>query len=230
VQAVDVTSSPSGESEKTAVKPRTETELLELVRASPARVMWMSGAEPLQHPEIGTIARRITESERYLFLETDGALLRRGIFAFRPVAKLFLAVQLHGLEKSHDARACRPGAFGLAMEGIRAAQLSGFHVCAYTEVDGEAKLDELRQLRDELVKMDVDGQIISVAGQVRADSASGRVLREARKIIGHRGWNAFSEKLEESREGLAGMAAPFERTAPSIPIETESIEEGVGAP
>jgi molybdenum cofactor biosynthesis enzyme MoaA len=230
VSALDVADAPSGDPEKTIVKTRSEVELLEVVRASAAPVVWMGGAEPLLHPEIGLIARRITDTERYVFLETEGIGLRRGIFAFRPVPKLFLAVQLHGLEKSHDARAGRPGVFGLAMEGIRAARLSGFHVCAHTVVDGKTDLEELRELRERLVGMDVDGQIISAAPLAREDAAPERVVCAARKIIGHRGWSAFSLILGELPESLAIRASRLAEGIRRESMETVSVEEGVGAP
>jgi molybdenum cofactor biosynthesis enzyme MoaA len=230
LSAVDAASSPGGDPQKTIVKTKSELELLDAVRASAAPVAWIGGAEPLLHSEIGHITRQITDNERYVFVQTDGTQLRRGIFAFRPVPRLFFSVQINGLEKSHDARAGRVGVFGLAMEGIRAAQLSGFHVCAHTEVDGETDLDELRELRERLVKMDVDGQIVSMATNARDDAASEKVLREARKIIGHRGWSAFAEMLEESRENAADVTTRAELTAPRESVDAESIEESVGAP
>src|SRR2546430_15359761 len=60
-----------------------------LVCNAPAPVVWIGGSEPLLHPEMGQLTRCIAAIGRDVFLETDGALLRRRIHEFRPVSRCF---------------------------------------------------------------------------------------------------------------------------------------------
>src|SRR5713226_44033 len=82
-------------------------------------VVWIRGSEPLYHPGIAHLVRAITQNGHFVFLETDGALLRRRIHEFQPVSRLFLTVRL-------DPVRLEAGPPPLAVEGIRAARLSGF--------------------------------------------------------------------------------------------------------
>jgi len=134
---------------------------LDAVRRSSAPVVWIGGAEPLLHPEIGRLARRIVDTNRHVFVQTNGALLRRRLHEFRPVSRLFLTVQFEGFEQRHDRRAGREGAFRDAVEGIRAAKLSGFLVCAQTVLHADMELSEFDQLRVYLEARDVDGFVVT---------------------------------------------------------------------
>ena len=177
------------------------TELLARVRSSAAPVVWIGGPEPLLHPEMGQLTRCIAGHGQHVFLETDGALLRRRIHEFRPVSRLFLTVRLNGLEPSHDLRAGRADAFRLALEGIRAAQLSGFLTCVHARIDGETKLGEIAELLRFAGTLDVDGFVISQAAEsLNAANLDGKALKqktvEARKLIGNRWWELFSQLVE----------------------------------
>ena len=210
---------------------KTGTELLAGVRASGAPVVWIGGAEPLQHPEMGQLARCIAGHGQHVFLETDGVLLRRRIHEFRPVSRLFLTVQLNGLEQSHDFRVRRAGAFQLALEGIRAAKLSGFLICVHARIDAESKLEEIAALIQFARALDVDGFVISqTAGAPNVANRDGDALSqktaEARKLIGSRWWEFFSRLVEKTldRECQAVEHAP---ATSSIEQEADSTEEGV---
>src|SRR5256884_8264020 len=74
--------------------PKTGTELLARVRNAPAPVVWIGGSEPLLHPEMGQLTRCIAAIGRDVFLETDGALLRRRIHRIRPAPPVVLTIQL----------------------------------------------------------------------------------------------------------------------------------------
>lgn len=207
------------------------TELLAGVRESSAPVVWIGGPEPLQHPEMGQLTRCIAGHGQHVFLETDGVLLRRRIHEFRPVSRLFLTLRLHGLERSHDLRAERPGAFQLAVEGIRAAKLSGFQICVHTRIDAESKLAEIAELIELSRTLDVDGFVISQAADAlnaanRDPGALNRKAAEARKLIGSRWWEFFSRLVEESldREPRTAQLAPAMR---SVEQEADANEEGV---
>jgi hypothetical protein len=182
--------------------PLASSDCLAAVRVSPAPVVWLGGSEPLLHPEIGRLARRIVDSGRHVFVTTDGMLLRRRIHEFRPVSRLFLTVQFQGGEKLHDARVGRVGAFRDALDGIRTAKLSGFLVCAQIPVYPDTGNAELREI---LVKRDVDGFIVypglhseTVEQGGNPNLALRTKLSEAWARIPGRRWRWFSQLLHES--------------------------------
>jgi Radical SAM superfamily len=197
---------------------------LDAVRRSSAPVVWIGGAEPLLHPEIGGLARRIVDANRHVFVQTSGALLRRRIHEFRPVSRLFLTVRFEGFEQRHDCRARREGAFRDAVEGIRAAKLSGFLVCAQVALHEDTKLSEFNQLRVYLEARDIDGFAVTpangfskaIAGH-KENQALQSKLRAARDQIRSRRWRVFSRLLESSLP-----AAP-------ATVGTDDVLESLGA-
>jgi hypothetical protein len=208
---------------------------LDAVRRSSAPIVWIGGIEPLLHPEIGRLARRIVDTSRHVFVQTDGALLRRRIHEFRPVSRLFLTVRFEGFEHLHDRRSGREGAFRSAVEGIRTAKLSGFLVCAQMIVRADTTLAELEQLRGVLEARDVDGFIVTPAnGFSKAVSGENesrvlqRKLRAARDQIRSRRWRLFSRLLDSSLPGAKAIAQsddpPGRAGAAAADAREESVE------
>ena len=219
------------DSGKLLFKSKPGTELLDCVRRSSAPVVWIGGAEPLLHPEMGQLTRCIAGIGRHVFVETDGALLRRRIHEFRPVSRLFLVFKLHGLETAHDLRARLPGAFQAAMEGLRVARLSGFLTCVHARIDEETKLSDVAELIRYAKTLDVDGVVISPAGNANSASRSGEALRrktaEARKLIGNRWWEFFSQLVGPVLGGDVETVRSAENNGAGIEAEADTNEEGV---
>jgi MoaA/NifB/PqqE/SkfB family radical SAM enzyme len=189
-----------------SASPAAGTELLDRVRTSATPIVWIGVAEPLKHPEIGQLTRCITGIGRHVFLETDGALLRRRIHEFRPVSRLFLTLQLHGLERPHDLRAGRAGAFQAVLEGWRVARLSGFSVCVRVRIHAETELSEIAELIQFARSQDVDGIVVSPASdglnsKNRGDAVLPLKTAEARKLIGSKWWESFSRLVEPAVSG-----------------------------
>ena len=189
---IDAESDPSA-----AVMEIPET----IVSQTAAPVFWVGGDEPLQHPVIGRIAGALNKAGRNVFLHTDGLLLRKRIHEFRPDPRLFLTVELAGREESHDRAVSQPGAFARVIEGVRAAKLSGFHVCAHVTVNLQTDVCETGELFEYLDNYDVDGVIVSSGGEI-VESASRIDLRdqlqEIRALIRCSRWEYFSSLLEAS--------------------------------
>jgi molybdenum cofactor biosynthesis enzyme MoaA len=212
---------------------KTGTELLARVRKSLAPVVWIGGPEPLLHPEMGQLARCIAGHGQHVFLETDGTLLRRRIHEFRPVSRLFLTVQLNGLERSHNLRAGGGDAFQLAVEGIRAAQLSGFLICVHARIDTESNLQEVAELVRFAGSHDVDGIVISHAAQlINSADCDREALKqktvEARKLIRNRWWESFSRLVETALNHEHGEAqSVVTAAARNVAQEANASEESV---
>jgi hypothetical protein len=180
---------------------KSDSELLALLRASAAPIVWIGGSEPFLQPAIGNLARRIVDSGHTVFVETDGVMLRRRIHEFRPISRLFVTVKFHGPEQVHDLRSGRSGVFRSAVEGIRTAKLSGFLICAHALIDEETRLEDIGQLKGYLAALDADGFLVSAAPDaVNAANRGSDSLREkvseARKLIGNPGWEHLSRLLE----------------------------------
>jgi hypothetical protein len=178
-------------------------------------VYWVSGCgESLATPSVGKWVRRLQDAGRTVFLETDGTLLRRRIHEFCPDARLYMTIRLYGLRGSHDLCMRRNGAFALAIEGIRAAQLSGFLVCAHVPVRGETDLGEVKLLLQLLRQMDLDGVVVTPAyPELEADEALQKKVTEASILIGNAWWTAFSRLAERAMSAAADHV--FRRAQPS---------------
>jgi hypothetical protein len=173
-------------------------------------VIWIGGSEPLAHPGIAHLVRAITSSGHFVFLETDGTALRRRIHEFQPVERLFLCVRLETGARRRVVGDYRADALELAVEGIRAARLSGFSVCVRAFAEGGAKARETA----EMIRL---GQLLNVDAIV----ASG----EARRQIGSFWWEAFSRVIEKELLGSA-KATVGSRVGTAVEEESED-EEGV---
>jgi len=157
---------------------------MQAIIASPAPAVWIGGSEPLDHPGIAHFLRAIAHSGHFVFLETAGTLLRRRIHEFQPLPQVFLTVRLDAPETAAPE---------LAVEGIRAARLSGFFTAIHSRVREDSNIRELHRLRDFLSELHVDGWLISAA---TGGDAVTRKAAEARALIPNSQWRRFSRLVE----------------------------------
>jgi sulfatase maturation enzyme AslB (radical SAM superfamily) len=171
-----------------------------VVAQTAAPILWVGGEEPLQHPVIGRVSAALTQAGRNVFLHTNGVKLRQRIHEFRPDPRLFLTVELVGREEMHDRLVGQPGAFRKVIEGIRAAKLSGFHVCTHVSVSSQSDVCETGELFEFLDRYDVDGYIVSSGGRAESSSLSEvqEKLEEIRALVRCSRWEEFSALLESS--------------------------------
>lgn len=151
---------------------------------SPAPVIWIGGSEPLDHPGIAHFVRAIAQSGHYTFLETKGILLRRRLHEFQPQPQLFLAVRLNTRQMPDS---------NLALEGLRAAQLSGFFTLVHSIVGESSDFASLKSLSSFIGENDLDGWLITAG---IADQATAAKAAEARSLIPSGSWRRFSRLVE----------------------------------
>lgn len=165
-----------------------------------APVLWIGGGEPLEHAEVGRVAFALNGKGRNVFVHTNGQQLRQRIHEFRPEPRLFLTVELAGREEIHDRTAGQPGAFRRVIEGVRAAKLSGFHVCTHVTVTDATDPCDAGELFEFLDRYDVDGFIISSGGRRFASGGTAvkDKLEEVRLLVRCSRWENFSRLLEKS--------------------------------
>jgi hypothetical protein len=190
--------------------------------ASPAPVLWIGGSEPLEHPGIAHLVRAIVQSGRFVFLETCGTLLRRRIHEFQPVPQLFLTVRSDGPSASPNPDARKPSPFELALEGLRAARLSGFFTAVHSPVREDSESSRLQTLAGILSSAEIDGWMITAASA--DDSASQRAV-EARTLISNARWRWLSGHIEG--ELLSVSKAGMQDTLSNEMQHAESCEESV---
>jgi molybdenum cofactor biosynthesis enzyme MoaA len=184
------------------------------VISSSARVIWIGGSEPMDHPGIAHLVRALAQSNHLIFLETNGVLLRRRIHEFQPLPQFFLVVR---------AVATNQPEFELALEGLHAARLSGFSTVLHSVVDECTDLDELDRLRNLLLQMDVDVWLVTAAS---ASSSAAARVSEARNLIPSAAWRRFSAQVE--RELLIHLKSSESKTTLRAEDQTAgSAEEGI---
>jgi hypothetical protein len=183
---------------------------------NPAPVIWIGGSEPLHHAGIGHFVRAIAQSGHSVFLESDGTALRRRIHEFQPKRELFLTVRLDSLQT--------PG-FVLAVEGLRAARLSGFLTVIHSLVHEDSDAARLAALGSFIAEKDVDGWLITSAFP---NEAVLRKAAETRALIPSSFWRQFSEHVEEALLlQTPAREAREAQTFVSESLHTEAGEEGL---
>ena len=182
----------------------------------PAPVIWIGGSEPLLHAGIGHFVRAMTRSGHCVFLETDGVALRSRIHEFQPLRELFLTVRLNSLLAPDSA---------LAIEGLRAARLSGFFTVVHSPVRGNSGLAELEAVGKFIAENDVDGWLITTAS---SDKAAVSKVADARALIRSSFWRQFSEHVEEALL-TQNQGRELHDAQAFVPedVRTEAGEEGV---
>jgi len=197
------------------------------VISSRSPIVWIGGSEPLLLAGVAHLVRAITQSGHCVYLETDGTLLRRRIHEFQPVSRLFLTVRLDPSAERRSSNHLQPTAFELALEGIRAAGLSGFFICVLTSVSPDTQVSAAEELIQLAHTLDPDGFAILPA-YVASDpkSQAAQIARqktsELRKRIGSFWWSSFSRLVESKLVGNASAG-------PVPSVSSRQIEEQAGA-
>ena len=118
------------------------------------------------------------------------------------------------------------------MEGIRAARLSGFLICAHARVRPETGLGDTAELIQFSRSLDVDGIVITPANDgsnsARPDAAALlRKTEEARKLIGSKWWESFSRIVEPALSSHRSAARNIGENGVRLEQESHTDEEGV---
>ena len=147
---------------------------------SMARIVWIGGAESLEHPGIARYVNELAASGREIFLQTDGERLHRRIHEFQPSPRFRFVFRFDGPSAGRKS---------VAVEAIRVARLSGFLVCALTVLPAPGEVEVLKELHAELHRLDLDGYLIVPAP--RAPELN-RALKDARRRLLNRRWRRLS--------------------------------------
>jgi len=126
-----------------------------------APIVSIPGGEPLIHPEMPEVVRGLVERKKYVYLCTNAILLERKLDEYKPSKFLTFSVHMDGLKQEHDWAVCRDGVYDVAVRAIKAALARGHRVTTNTTLFDDANPERVRGFFDEMMKLGVEGMMIS---------------------------------------------------------------------
>jgi hopanoid biosynthesis associated radical SAM protein HpnH len=132
------------------------------------------------YPEIDRLVAGLVSRRKYVYLCTNAILLEEKLGLFTPSKYLSFSVHMDGLREDHDEAVCRDGVYDQAVEGIRAAVARGFRVTTNTTLfDGASPL-RMRRFFDEMMRLGVEGMMLSPGYSYSKAPDQEHFLRRAR--------------------------------------------------
>ena len=134
------------------------------VEESGTPMVLIAGGEPLLHPDIARMVEELVRRKVYVYLCTNGVLLRRRLDRFTPSRYFSFVLHVDGLKQRHDEAVDREGVFDEVVAAIKEAKAKGFRVTTnstfFNTDQPKSVRDVLDFLNDEL---EVDAMMISPA-------------------------------------------------------------------
>jgi hopanoid biosynthesis associated radical SAM protein HpnH len=115
-----------------------------------APMVSIAGGEPLVHPEVHVIAADLIRRKKFVFLCTNGILMKSKLKNFKPSPYFTWVVHLDGMRERHDQFVERAGTFDKAVDAIREAQARGFRVSTNTTFLSNDTPETVREVLDYL--------------------------------------------------------------------------------
>jgi hopanoid biosynthesis associated radical SAM protein HpnH len=91
-----------------------------------APVVSIAGGEPLIHKDMARIVAGLVKRRKFVYLCTNGLLLKTHLPAYRPSSYLTFSIHLDGERERHDHLAGRAGVFDSAVEAMGLLRARGF--------------------------------------------------------------------------------------------------------
>jgi hopanoid biosynthesis associated radical SAM protein HpnH len=126
-----------------------------------APMVSIPGGEPLMHPQIVEIVEGLLARKKYIYLCTNGLLMKEKLHLFKPSKYFSFVVHMDGLKEHHDFSVCREGTYDKAMEGIKLALERGFRVTTNTTLFEGADPQSVREFFDTMMDVGVEGMMLS---------------------------------------------------------------------
>ncbi|HWE33439.1 MAG TPA: adenosyl-hopene transferase HpnH [Solirubrobacteraceae bacterium] len=120
------------------------------IEESGAPMVSIAGGEPLVHPEVHVIASELLKRKKFVFLCTNGILLKKKLDDFEPSPYFSWVVHLDGMRERHDQFVERAGVFDKAVAAIGEAKRRGFRVSTNTTFLNTDTPETVREVLDYL--------------------------------------------------------------------------------
>ena len=124
-------------------------------------VVSIAGGEPLLHQQMPEIVRCLVKQKRFIYLCTNGLLLRKHLEYYTPSSYLTFSVHLDGSRERHDAFAGRQGVFNQAIDAIGFASKKGFRVTVNTTLYEGVKATDTVAFFNLMSRLGVEGITVS---------------------------------------------------------------------
>src|SRR3954447_14216620 len=129
-----------------------------------APMVSIAGGEPLVHPEVHLLVEELIKRKKFVFLCTNGILMKKKLGDFTPSPYFTWVVHLDGMRERHDQFVERDGIFDKCVEAIKEAKARGFKVNTNTTFLNTDTAKTVREVLDYLNdELEVDTIQISPA-------------------------------------------------------------------
>jgi hypothetical protein len=189
-------------------------------------IIWVGGAEPLDHPQAARFANALAASGRHVFLETSGASLKRRLHEFQPCSRFYFAVRFDEIQSPYSNPTSSEGALRVGLEALRMARLAGFLTCAHLLLPSDDAPVQVEALHAEIQKLDVDGFLITCA---EIAPALRKLAAQLRGNLLSRRWALLSRLLEASTSPAKSRTSREIGQQPLPESQPESFGEGAEA-
>lgn len=136
-------------------------ECLAAVDECGAPVVSIAGGEPLLHKEMAQIVAGIIRRKKFVYLCTNGLLLKKHLVDYTPSPYLTFSIHLDGDRERHDALVCRQGVFDLAVDAIKSANQKGFRVTINSTLYEGVSAQEAAEFFDFAMGLGIEGVTIA---------------------------------------------------------------------
>ena len=113
------------------------------------------------HPDMPEIVSGLVKRKKFVYLCTNGLLLKKLIGSYAASPYLTVSIHLDGNRERHDALACRQGVYDGAIEAIELAIQKGFRVTVNCTFYEGIRAEEASQHLDFVMSMGVEGMTVS---------------------------------------------------------------------
>ncbi len=142
-------------------KNLTPEECYRAIEECGAPLVSIPGGEPLMHPQIAEIVDGLVTRKKYVYLCTNGLLMKEKLDEFKPSKYFSFVVHMDGQREHHDFSVCREGTYDKAVDAIQAALQRGFRVTTNTTLFEGADPSSVREFFDEMMDLGVEGMMLS---------------------------------------------------------------------
>jgi hopanoid biosynthesis associated radical SAM protein HpnH len=175
-------------------------ECLRVAREAGAPIVNIPGGEPLIHAEIDAIVAGIQDQGRFVYMCTNGLLMRRAFGRIPPSRRFAFVVHIDGMREVHDHAVDRAGVFDKVTAAMREAISRGYRVCTNTTIFRGVPAEEYVELFLFLKEMGVEGCITSPGFDYDA------VTHDREQFLARREAQALYTRVHEL---CAGLDVPF---------------------
>lgn len=179
-------------------------ECFSAVQECGAPVVSIAGGEPFIHKDMPQIVAGLMKRKKFVYLCTNGLLLKNHIHDYSPSVYLTFSIHLDGHRERHDALAGRPGVFDSAVESVRLLRAQGFRFVVNCTLYEGLTSREIGEFFDFVLALGAEGITLS-PGYDYADIPvkdlflkklhSKRLFREIFKLGQGRNWKFTQSSL-----------------------------------